>query len=114
MKTKKEFLSNCSNAQLFSKVLNAGGVNWSDLMARPYDYCDASSGSVPGMIYYKDTVNFAKKNLFEILKAVSEFEQECGMLTNKPDATDETQYLNWLAWFSWENMMSELMNFTEN
>ena len=114
MKTKKEFLKNCSNPVLFAKVLKAGGVNWSELVDSPEDYYDASSGSVPGMIYYADTNEFAKTHLFEILQAVSEFEQECGLLTNKPEATDETRYLNWLAWFAWENMMSELMNFLEN
>ena len=114
MKTKKEFLANCSNPALFTKVLNAGGVNWSDLMDRPSDSYDASSGAVPGMIYYVDTNRFAKKHLFVILQAVSEFEQEFGVLTNKPDATDETQFLNWLSWFAWENMMSELISFSEN
>ena len=73
----------------------------------------ASSGSIPGMIYYSDTVPFAKKNHLLILQALDNFENECGKLENKPSPTDETQYFNWLAWFAWENTISEVLNYLD-
>lgn len=112
MKTKKEFLNNySSNKELAKKVLKAGGVDWKDLKEYPSDYQDASSGAVNGMIYYTDTVKFAKKNHLLILQALQDYESEIGEPLNKPNPTDETQYFNWLAWFSWENMMFELDNY---
>ena len=66
------------------------------------------------MIYYSDTVKFAKKNHLSILQLLDEFENETGAkLESKPSAKDETQYFNWLAWFAWENMYSELLNYLE-
>ena len=48
-----------------------------------------------------------------ITNALNEFENECGLLENKPTG-DETQYYNWLSWFAWENVMSEVINYIEN
>lgn len=109
MKTKQEFLKNCSNPELFKKVLNAGGVNWSDLQQYPYDYYDAASGAVPGMIYYSDTEKFAKKNIELILSQYTEFCDEAGFIK-----IDSNNPLNWLAWFAWKNMMGELINYLES
>jgi hypothetical protein len=114
MKTKSEFLNNYSSTpELAKKTLNAGGVAWSEIKDSPSDFYDASSGSVPGMIYYSDTVKFAKRNHLLIIQALDEFESECGKLENKPSTTDEEQYFNFLAWFAWENTMSEVLSFLE-
>lgn len=114
-KTKKDFLENySSNPELHKKVLKQGNVSWNDLKEYPNDYYAANTGSVYGMIYYKDTVKFAKKNHLAILQELDEFEGDCGRLENKPKPTDETQYFNWLSWFAWENMMSQLISYLES
>ena len=111
---KKEFLENHSSFPEFhKKVLKQGGVDWSELLKHPQGYYAADSGSVPGMIYYTDTVAFAKKHHLSILQILDEFESCCGKLENKPSSQDETQYFNWLSWFAWESMMSEVIAFAE-
>jgi hypothetical protein len=112
--SKKEFLSSySSNPEFHTKVLKQGNVEWSLIKANPEDYYAANNGSVSGMIYYVDTVAFAKKYHLQILQILEEFEQECSKLENKPSPTDETDYFNWLSWFAWENMMSEVISFME-
>jgi hypothetical protein len=113
MKTLKNFLAQSSNPELFKKVFNAGGVDFKDFQAYPNDYYAANTGAVPGMIYYSDTVKFAKDNLIEIINLLREFENECGLIENKP-TEDETLYFNWLAWFAWESMSGELISYLEN
>lgn len=114
-KTKKNFIENySSNAVLAKLTLQQGQVDWSDIVERPQDYYDPSNGSVGGMIYYTDTVSFAKKNHLLILQVLQEFEDEVGVLPNKPKPTDETQYYNWLAWFAWEYTMGEVQNYLES
>jgi hypothetical protein len=111
---KKNFLQNFSSHPNFHrKTLEQEGIEWSLLIEYPQDYYAADSGSVPGMIYYTDTVAFAKKYHLSILQILDEFESDCGSLKNKPNPTDETQYFNWLSWFAWENMMIEVMSFME-
>lgn len=113
--SKKKFLENHSSFPVFHrKLLKQGNVEWSLLVKHPQDYYAANSGSVPGMIYYKDTVAFAKKYHLSILQILDEFESCCGKLENKPSPTDEVQYFNWLSWFAWESMMSEVIAFVEN
>lgn len=114
MKTLKDFLNNYSlNKRLHKKVWSAGGVDWNDFKECPYDYQDPSSGSVVGLIYYDDTVKFAKNNLGLILERLREWENESGRL-NVPNKKDEpTAYYNWLAWFAWEDMASELLFYIE-
>lgn len=112
--SKKRFLESYSSFPEFHrKVLKQGDVEWSLLKAHPNDYYAANKGSVPGMIYYRDTVSFAKKNHLAILQILDEFECECGKLETKPGPTDETQYFNWLSWFAWESMMSEVISFLD-
>jgi outer membrane receptor for monomeric catechols len=112
--SKKEFLENHSSFPSFhKKVLEQGDVEWKLLKENPQDYYAANSGSVPGMIYYTDTVAFAKKYHLSILQILDEFETEYGKLENKPSPTDEVQYFNWLSWFAWESMMSELIVYVE-
>jgi len=114
MKTKKEFLEKYStNPELARLTLNKGGLTWKEIKEMEWDAYDPSSGSVPGMIYYSDTVSFAKRNHLLILQSLDEFEYECGKLTTKPSPTEETQYYNWLAWFAWENTMGEVLNYLE-
>ena len=111
---KKNFLENYSSEPDFhKKLLKQGGVEWSLIKEYPEDYYSANSGSVNGMIYYADTVAFAKKHHLQILKILDDFENECGQLKGRPTPTDETQYFNWLSWFAWESMMSEIMSFVE-
>ena len=113
--SKKQFLENYSSFPEFhKKVLEQGGVEWKQLIKHPQDYDAADSGSVPGMIYYQDTVAFAKKYHLSILQILDEFECDCGKLENKPSPTEEVQYFNFLAWFSWESMMSEVISFLES
>ena len=113
MKTQKDFLENfASHPELAKKTLKTGGLSWNDIKEMGWDAYTANNGSVPGMIYYSDTVPFAKKNLVLIMNALNDFENECGLLENKP-TDDETTYYNWLAWFSWENTMSEVLNYLE-
>ena len=112
--SKKEFLENYSSHPNFHKeILKQGDVDWSLIKKYPQDYYSANSGSVSGMIYYVDTVAFAKKHHLPILQMLEEFENGCGRLENKPSPTDETNYCNWLSWFAWENMMSEIISFLE-
>ena len=112
--TKINFLENHSTIPNFHKeLLKQGDVEWTLIKEYPQDYYTANSGSVPGMIYYKDTVAFAKKYHLSILQILDEFECDCGKLENKPSPTDETQYFNWLSWFAWESMMSEIISFLE-
>lgn len=113
--SKKKFLEEFSSFPNFHvKLLKQGGVKWKLLIKCPQDYYAANTGSVPGMIYYKDTVPFAKKYHLSILQVLDEFESNYGKLENKPSPQDETQYFNWLAWFAWESMMSETMTFVES
>jgi hypothetical protein len=111
---KKTFLKSYSSAPKFHKeLLKQGKVEWSLLKENPEDYYAANSGSVPGMIYYADTVSFAKKHHLQILQILEDFESECGKLDNKPGPLDEVQYYNWLSWFAWESMMSEILSFLD-
>lgn len=114
MKTKKDFLENyASIPDLAKKVLTAGGLSWDEINEMGWDAYDAGTGSVPGMIYYSDTVKFAKTNHLLILQALDNFEQEYGRLENKPSPLDEDYYFNWLAWFAWENTISEVLSYLE-
>lgn len=114
MKTFKKFLNTySSNPELHEKVFNAGGVDFREFKERPNDFYAVNTGSVGGMIYYEDTVRFARKNLVLIMNALNDFENECGLLPNKP-TDDETQFYNWLTWFAWESMAGELISYLEN
>ncbi len=111
---KQNFLENYSSFPNFHKnLLKQGDVEWSLLIEHSQDYYAANSGSVPGMIFFTDTVAFAKKHHLSILQILEEFECNCGKLENKPSSTDETNYFNWLSWFAWESMMSEIISFME-
>jgi hypothetical protein len=113
--SKKQFLENHSSFPNFhKKVLEQGDVEWSLLIEHPQDYYAANSGSVPGMIYYKDTVAFAKKHHLSILQILDKFECDCGKLTNKLSTIDKVHYFNWLSWFAWESMMGEVISFVES
>lgn len=115
MKTLKDFFENCTEPELFKKVWEQGKVNWSDFKRNPNDYYAANTGSVHGLIYYSDTVKFAKKNHLAILQMLDDFESECGKLSGKPSPLEEEQqYFNWLTWFAWESMAGELINYLEN
>ena len=112
--SKKQFLENHSSFPNFhEKLLKQGDVEWSELIKHPQDYYAANSGSIPGMIYYTDTLAFAKKYHLSILQILDEFECDCGKLENKPSAIDEVEYFNWLTWFAWESMMREIMSLME-
>lgn len=111
----KKFLENFSSFPEFhKKVLKQGGVEWKQLIKHPQDYHAADSGSVPGMIYYKDTVAFAKRYHLSILQILDEFESECGKLENKPSPTEEVQYFNFLAFFAWESTISQVIVYLES
>jgi hypothetical protein len=112
MKSKRNYLENYARHPKLSELtLSQGGVDWKTIKENPEDYYAANTGSVTGMIYYSDTVPFAKKNLVLIMNALNEFEEECGRLDKPTD--DETTFYNWLAWFAWENTMSEVISYLE-
>lgn len=112
--SKKRFLEKHSLFPEFHrKLLKQGNLDWGLLITYPQDYYAPDSGSVPGMIYYADTVTFAKKHHLSILQILHEFECDFGKLEKRPCATDEIQYFNWLSWFAWESMMSEIICFVE-
>jgi hypothetical protein len=59
--SEKEFLENHSSFPEFhKKVILKSRLEWKQLIEHSQDFYAADSGSVPGFIYYKDTVNFAK------------------------------------------------------
>jgi hypothetical protein len=113
--TKASYLAQASNPDL-SKVilsqLNRHGIPWSELIARPSDFCNASSG-VNGFIYYDDTVKLAKRNLLLLIRSVHNFEQETGTPLENIPLDDDTNYLNFLAWFGLESVVFEIMNLLE-
>lgn len=55
------------------------------------------SGMVGSLIYYNDTIPFAKKHIEEIMLLLEETEEETGERLKMT-----TPYLNWLAWFGFE------------
>lgn len=110
-KTLSAFFRNCSNPELFKKIWKQGNVSFIDLKQYPNDYYAANTGSVPGIIYYADTIKFAKKNIWLILEQLSVYEEEIGQPLQKP--SDLTQLQNWYTWFAWENMMGELVDYLE-
>lgn len=118
MKTKSKtlngFFKNYStNPVLHQRVWKMAGISWNEYKEYPGDFYDASSGAVPGCIYYEDTVNFAKKNIGLILEQLRETEQEIGSLNVPRREGDGTQFYNWLTWFSWEQLAGELQNYLE-
>lgn len=114
MKTLKKFFNDYSSApDLHERVWKIGGVYFSEFKERPTDFYAANTGAVGGMIYYADTVRFAKKNLVLIMDALNAFEKECGLIPDKPTG-DPTQFYNWMTWFAWESMAGELINYLEN
>jgi hypothetical protein len=113
--SKKTFLEKHSSfPNLHKKILKQGAIEWKQLIKCPQDFYAANTGSVPGFIFYKDTVKFANRHHLKILQILDEFENDCGKLENKPSPQDEIQYFNWLAWFAWESMMSEVISFLES
>lgn len=62
MKTKQQFLNEFSSyPELAKRTLKAGGLSWSEICEMREDAYAADIGAVPEMIYYSDTVRFAKK-----------------------------------------------------
>ena len=100
-----------SNPELAKAVLDQMGEDFSQIIEFPYDYRDAGAG-VSGFIYYNETLEFAEKNTYQILKSLNEFENECGQLDKPTD--DETQYFNWLAWFALETTIQDIINYVED
>lgn len=112
-KTFSDFIKNYSrNPELHKKVLRAGGVSFEQFKEYPGDYYVANTGAVPGMVYYADTTKFAKRNIWLILEALFEYENEIGQPLDKP-TDDLEQFQNWLAWFAWESMAGDLTNYLE-
>jgi len=111
-KNREQFIQQSDNPLLTRRVLNQMCVPWKNLKAYPLDYRDASSGSSPGFVYYTDTIQFAKQNIFEILKILHQFNNETGSQLPPSNITeDETQYYNWLSWFALENTVQNLIEY---
>ena len=93
--------------QLFKAVIRQVG-SWKDVYERPEDHRDASAG-VSGFIYYTDTEKFAKRNIENILKCLTDFESEIG----EPLKKDIDNLLNWYAWFALEHIVDKVMCYKE-
>jgi len=91
--------------ELFLAVIDQMSADWEEIIDRPTDFRDASTG-VGGFIYYEDTERFAKDNMVNILLVLNDFEQETG----GPLKKDANNLLNWYAWFALENAISKVMN----
>lgn len=64
-----------------------------------------SSGVISGLIYYKDTYQFAKDYLKDIIELYQQGIENYGL--QMPTDTDG---LNWLAWFGFEQTASEIQS----
>lgn len=114
MKTLKGFLNeNKDRKEIYNAIWKQGGVNFANFKNDSSSYYAANSGSVPGVIYYSDTVKFGKKHHLEILQILDEFERDCGRLEDKPSPLEEEAYFNWLTWFAWESMAGDLIDYLE-
>lgn len=111
MKSLNAYLKESRHPKLAKMVIKQIGLEFCEILERPYDFRNASAG-VPGFIYYSETTAFAKSYIWEITKVLNEYENEIGQPILKP-IEDETQYLNWLAWFALETIIDEIMNLTE-
>lgn len=94
--------------ELAKKALKAGGLSWAEIKQMGWDCYAANTGAVPGMIYYRDTEPFGKRNVTLIAKAA----KEIGMSEQFAEKLADEDY-NWLAWFAWEYTMSEVLNYLE-
>ena len=102
---------NTSHPVLFSKVWEQGQVEEGLFLEYPQDYRNPSSGSITGLIYYDDTVKFAKENIFGILEMVDNFNLEgLGIVLPNIAEVGETGYYNHLTWLTWELMHIEIVN----
>jgi len=90
------------------------------------------SGTIPGLIYYRDTCKFYKKHKSAILELVSEYEDSTGekitdLISKQIDYStgefysalsryneDYAQVYNWLAWFGFEQICYMLSDILEN
>jgi len=63
------------------------------------------------MIYYEDTVKFVKRNLYEVLQLVFEYQKENDILIVPTECEDTL--LNFLAWFCREYTMGEVLDYLE-
>jgi len=91
------------------------------------------SGTIPGLIYYRDTCKFYRKNKAAILELVSEYEDSTGekiseliakQLNHSTDLKfysaisryneDYAQVYNWLAWFGFEQICYMLSDILES
>lgn len=115
MKLKKNFLAECIFPELYRKMLNHGGVPWSDLRRWPDDYTSADSGSIPGIIYTYDTRDFYLKNSALIHQYIDYLNNEGLEIVNPYcPINEEVSYKNWAVWVVWESMMSDIIHFLES
>lgn len=74
------------------------------------------SGSIGTLIYYKDTVEFYKKNLEDIWELIYEKMDEFGCTLGEfvdslsPVPGNYTQFQNLMAWFAYENRINQYLN----
>jgi hypothetical protein len=93
-------------AKLFNAVLrklSKHHLTLQDIFNSPWDYRDASAG-VPGFIYYRDTVPFAKRYIEEILTLPWEY----------ISGIRHSEYpLNDLAWVALEWAIDQVITYKE-
>ena len=113
--TQQNFIKTHRNPQLAEAVLDQMGMDWEEIIERPYDFSDASAG-VSGFIYYSETVKFAEDHYEAIRKEYEEFKEEMGGEVKHPDylSDGKTAYLNWMAWFALEIIMQDVIYETED
>lgn len=89
-------------------------------------------GTIPGLIYYRDTCKFYRKNKAGIMELISEYEDSTGekitdLISKQIEYStgefysalsryneDHTQIYNWLTWFGFEQICYMLSDILEN
>lgn len=109
-KTLKDFFENhASYPKIYARVWRKAGVDFKEFKEYPNDYRDPSSGSVPGMIYYYDTVPFGKRNFHVALDIANDVDMSIKDFQHE----DRTIDYNKVSWFLYEMMIIELIDYVE-
>ena len=117
MKTLKEYFEKHSSHPKFEKIIwKMGGIDWKDFKSYPTDYLNPEIGSVPGCIYYDDTVPFAKKHFADIYDIIMYYEYSTGNKIDIPNKYEdgEIHHYNWLTWYAWSTLAFNLYNYLDN
>lgn len=114
MKTKHEFLEQCSSPTLYSLLLFTGEVYWPTLLERAHDYADIRMANVPGFYSPESTIRFGKRHSSDIKELIAYVESE-RVGVDYPQVSHGTDaYHQWMTLFSWNIMMEEMIEYLDN